>query len=180
MKLRSILVAVALAGASIAPAAYAQAPAVVASAPDPERLALAKQMLASMNIRKMLPDVMKVMFANMPSGSDTVTRLQQSMLVGLDKTEPDFEAAMAETYAQLYTAAEMRAAIAFYSSPEGQSVLAKSGKAAQLSAAAMRSIAPEMIAAAQADFCSHKPCGDNDKAMFDGVRMGMGVAPRTK
>ena len=177
MKLRSILAAAALATACIAPAtAFAQS-SPAASQPDPERVALATQMVGAMNIKKMLPEIMKVMFANMPSGSEKVDRLKASMLVGLDKTEPDFEAAMVDGYAHLFTAAEMRAAVAFYASPEGQSVLAKSAQGAQIGATAMRSIAPKLIIATQADFCSHTTCGKDDAAMFNSMRIGMGVAP---
>jgi hypothetical protein len=151
----------------------APAPASAASpAVEPERLALANQLLDTMHVEKMMKDVSAGMLKSMQLGDDTdaAQQLRASLQVGFEAITPDMRRTMAVVYAETFTAQELRDVTAFYGSPSGQSMLAKMPQATSRAIGQIWPLMPKMVDAMQADFCSHAKCGERESKMFDTMR----------
>jgi hypothetical protein len=177
---------IACAPPALAAGAGAASAAGESSAVDPERLALATQLLDSMHLERLLNGVLEGMLKSMPMGDDAdkANRLRSSMEVGFRAIMPDIKHAQSAVYARVFTAQELRDATAFYSSPSGQSFLAKAPEAATQGIATMWPLMPKMVDAMQADYCSHVKCGQPEEKMFAEMReayakMGAQQRPRS-
>ena len=103
---------------------------------DPAKLALAREVIAAMHADRMFDAMagqMKQMYARMVPVSPTATPEQQQKAEELQAKIMDVTmtaakglvAKMDQVYAEVYSEAELNAMKAFFSSPEGQSMLAK-------------------------------------------------------
>lgn len=122
---------------SNAPQAAPAAPAPAAApAADPARLALAHEAIAAMHADKMFDNMavqMKQMAAQltpMPANATPEDRKKAEDLQGkiMDLSMAEAKGLIAKMdgiYAEVYTGAELKAMVAFFTSPEGQSMLAK-------------------------------------------------------
>lgn len=104
--------------------------------PTPEKLALAREVIAASKVDKMFDNMtaqMKQMVAQMTPMPESATPEQRQILEKFQGQVMDLSMGMAKDmltkmdviYAEVYTEAEMRAIIAFFSSPEGQSMMQK-------------------------------------------------------
>jgi hypothetical protein len=162
------------------PAASAAAQAPV----DPERLALAREMMAVFDMKSM----MQGMFGNManafklpagatPDQQERVKQLFASLGSGFEATMPEMMDAVAVVYARNFTTQEMRDTLAFYHSPSGQAMLTKMPAMMREVMPASMSLMPKMIAAAKADYCAHRTCDKTDDQMFEVMAKAYGRRP---
>jgi hypothetical protein len=103
---------------------------------DPAKLALAREVIAAMHADRTFDAMavqMKQMYAQMVPVAPNATPEQRQKAVDLQGKIMDLAMAAAkgligkldETYAEVYSMAELNAMKAFFNSPEGQSMLAK-------------------------------------------------------
>ena len=120
--------------AALATGAFAQAPAPAPS--DPAKLALAREVIAVMKADRMFDAMaaqMKQSAAQITSLPADATPAQRQKATALQDKIVDLSMAavkgmiakMDQIYADVYTEAELHAMKTFFSSPEGQSMLAK-------------------------------------------------------
>jgi hypothetical protein len=160
-----------------APAA-APAAATSADAPvDPERLALAKEMMNVFDVKATMHNMFSNMgkFVKLPEGAtpDQKARAEQlfaSIMVGVEQTMPDVMDKMTVVYARTFTAQEMRDVIAFYHSPSGQSMVTKLPTIMQEVMPLSMGMMPKIVTAAEADYCSHRTCDKTDHLIFTSMR----------
>lgn len=168
-----LLVSSAPALAQDAPLAAPVAEAPVQAPVDPERLALARQMTQVFDIKS----AMHNMFAGMANAMrlpdsatedqrERVKQLYVSMGAGMEAVTPDLMEAVARLYAQTLTAQEMRDTLAFYRTPSGQAILTKLPTIMNDIGPLMIGLMPKVVAAAKADYCSHRACDKTDEVMF--------------
>lgn len=160
-----------------APAAIAQTgPAAVTAAPDPARLAAARELMEAMRISDMMDAMLRPMMDNMVKQMvDAVTSASPEMAAERAR-DPHFDERMrrtsrvvgtemqafmreymptmmegyAKAYAQVFTMAELRAQIAFYRSPVGQAVARKTPElTVRASGDVMGSMMPALMARMQ-------------------------------
>lgn len=126
--------AVALAGLFIHAPVMAQdapsQPAVAqAAAADPERTALARQMLEAMDVQSMFRGTLSSLDSLVktvpPKDQPRIQQLIASMTSAFDAITPELLGQAAEIYTQDLTTQEMQDTLAFYRTPSGQSVLKK-------------------------------------------------------
>lgn len=176
------------------PALAQEAPPPVASAPatqpvDPERMALARQLMDVIGGKAMLKSMYGTVLSAIPRPEnltpDQQSRMEQlvsSMAVGLDATTPEMVELLVDIYARNLTAQEMRDALAFYRTPSGQAMLKKSPALMQLAmkqaALEMQRSAPKIWAAAHVDYCKHRTCDKLDEEMFRHIEAADGAPPK--
>lgn len=113
-----------------------------APAPDDAKLALAREVIAAMQVDKMFDGLatqmknMTLQLAALPADMPAEKRaraeafLEKVMHASMDATK-DMLSQMDALYAEIYTEAELQAMKAFFTSPEGRSMLAKQPAAMQ-------------------------------------------------
>jgi hypothetical protein len=180
MKLALLATAGLLAFASPVLAQEAPPPAASASAQqpvDPERLALAREMIEVLDLQATLKGMYGSMLTTIkrPEGltPDQQARFDQlvaSMGVGLNATIPDMTDLIVGIYARNLTAQEMRDSLAFYRSASGQAMLKKVPALTKEAMGLTVQLMPRVWTAAKADYCKHRTCDKLDEQMFD--RMG--------
>jgi hypothetical protein len=153
-----------------APAAAAQAPV------DPERLALAREMMQIFDVKS----AMHTMFGGMAKAirlpdtatqdqRDRVKQLYASMGVAMEASMPALMDKIAVLYAQTFTVQEMRDTLAFYQSPSGKSMMSKLPTVMSNIVPLTIGLMPEIAVAMKADYCSHRTCDKTDEVMFAGM-----------
>ncbi|HWE47761.1 MAG TPA: DUF2059 domain-containing protein [Caulobacteraceae bacterium] len=170
MKLRTLLVAGLFAAVCSAPVIASAQTAPAATPVDPERLALAHQLLDEMNMKQMFHGILGKMFEAMPMKSAPGFDMRQfgkSMGAGFESAVPEFEEIEAKAYADTFTADELRGAVAFYGSPSGKALLAKLPELTAKMTPAIYAVMPKVFAVTDADYCKHVQCSTE---MKDGFR----------
>lgn len=168
---------------SAPPPPTASAPVTVASQPlDPERVALAKELLSVLDVKAMLQGMYGKMLSALktPDGlsEDQQARIKQlvaSMKTGLDATIPDSVGIAVDIYARNLTADEMRSSLAFYRSEAGQAILKKAPMLTQQAMTESMKLMPKVWATAKADYCSHRTCDKQDETIFAAIGKMYGV-----
>jgi uncharacterized protein len=178
-----LLVSSAPALAQTAPAP-APAPAAEAAAPeavDPERLALAREMMQVLDFKSMMHNMFTGMANSMrlpdsatPDQRERARQRFASMGAGMAAVTPELTEAVATLYAKTFTAQEMRDSLTFYRSASGQAMLTKLPAAMQHVMPLVMGLMPKIVAAAKADYCSHRTCDKADEAMFDRMEHAYG------
>ena len=169
MTLRSILAAAVFAAACSAPTfAIAQTSTPSAVSVDPERLALAHQLIDGMNLPKMMRGMFDKMFTGMSGsvGGLDLAQYSRSMAVGFESMLPGLIDEEAKVYAEVLSTEDLRQAVAFYQSQAGKDLLATipavTDRITPLTYAAM----PKMFATVNDDYCKHVKCSDDIRASF--------------
>jgi hypothetical protein len=150
---------------------------------DPERLALAKQLLESMHAETMLQGMMRQLFASMPmvgggspKQSAELHQMNESMGAALATIMPDMVHAQAVVYAQTFSAQELKDAITFYSSPSGRALMAKLPEVTQRMMPAIWPLMPKLVDAWATDYCTHVKCDEAHRQMFAAIRERIATA----
>ncbi|HEY3815271.1 MAG TPA: DUF2059 domain-containing protein [Caulobacteraceae bacterium] len=170
MTLRSILATAAFACVCISPTfANAQtAPAATTASVDPERLALAHQLIDSMNIPKVMHGTFEKVFSNF-SGSMGELDMHQyalSMTAGFEAMMPSLLDEEAKVYAEVLTTDDLRQAVAFHQSQAGKDLLAAVPTVSERVTPLVYAAMPKMLKAVNEDYCKHVQCTDDVKAAF--------------
>jgi hypothetical protein len=166
MGVRLIFIALVLASAPFAGAVDAAAPKHAAarhaksSAPvDAERLGLARELVASMNLADILPDtVLAALNANSDPDDPDASRRAKATAAAMGDVAPALSEAMAKVYAEVLDTKVLRAVAAFNRTPAGQGFIHKMPRVARLVAqdlppADAASFSPGQLSAAM-DFVS--------------------------
>ena len=169
---------------SSAPALAQRAPApapATQGAFDPERLALARELIQVLDLKSTMHNMLGVTANSMglpasatPDQRARVKQLVASLGVGFDAATPDLMDAVAKIYAKTFTAQEMRDALTFYRSPSGRAMLAKQPAATHDVATVMRGLTPKILTAAKVDYCRHRTCDKTDRVMFAALDQAYG------
>jgi uncharacterized protein len=167
-------------GPALAQSAPAPAPAAQAAI-DPERLALAREMIQASDVKSAMHNMFGGM-ANAMQLPESATPEQRerrrqyltSYGAGMEAVMPDLMDAMATLYAKTFTAQEMRDTLTFYGSPSGRAMLAKLPTVMHDFAPLMIGLMPKVAAATKADYCSHRTCDQDDEAMFAALESRFG------
>jgi hypothetical protein len=154
--IRKLFLAAALA-AVLAPAAalaatHGQAHASAAPTIDPERLALAQQLITETDLAAQLRQAfIDKMALPIDDKDPNSARRAQAFAGAVEDVGPELNARAARAYAETFTAAELRDLVAFGATPEGHGVLAKTPEAMKLMAAGKEppQPAPERLALAR-------------------------------
>ena len=100
-----------------------------AAAVDPERLALAREVLEAFGVKSVLreenPSLEAIAKTASPDVLPRIKQLMASMNTAFDATAPELLDRISEIYAQNLTAQELRDTLDFYRSPSGQAFLRK-------------------------------------------------------
>jgi hypothetical protein len=157
---------------------------------DPERVALVKDLLVTIQAEAMVNQMVQNMIERMDlSGGQrlstqqeaAVRQLMGSVKRGFARTMPEMFEAMIPVYADVYTEQELRDVIAFFKTPSGQAYVAKSVQASAAAMEAVSSVIPRYVAYTEEDYCSRVECGDAERQMFDrmyeGVQQSLGRSP---
>lgn len=143
---------------------------------DPERLALAREMTHLFDVKAMMHEMFGSMANSMrvpeSATEDQKARARQlmtSMGAGMEAIMPELMDNAATLYAQTFTAQEMRDVIAFYHSPSGKAMLSKMPAIMRQVAPMTMTLMPKIVAAAKADYCSHRTCDKTDDTIFAAI-----------
>ena len=166
-----------LAGAALA-AMFAGGGAVQAQpAPagpvDPERLALAQKIYAMVGDQTMqsLTQALKTMMATSIEGRTTndparTQALQAALGDSLDDMMPKVLQGTARIMAQDFSAGELRAMLAFYQSPTGQTVLRRMPEITRQSMQVSLSLLPGFMLKFEGDYCGRVTCSAQEQQAF--------------
>ncbi len=150
-----------------APMAQAAAPAAATAAPDPVKVALVKRYFAAMHFNQMMSQMMKsmapAMMAQAKQQHPEITEAQtQAVTDAMTETMDDFiprmTDAMIPVYADLFTTEELTKLDAFYESPVGQSIMAKTPQAMQRVIPVMTQLMPDLQADMMTHLCAKIDC----------------------
>lgn len=166
----ALLAEPAAAQSSASPSDSAQAVA----APDPERMALARELFKTMHLQTVLQGVITGMFGQMANvltsgaGPDAVKArdILKSMSAGMNAVMPEILDAQVAVYARDFSAQELRDATAFYGSPSGQAFLEKIPQTQREAAPLIFALLPKVVVAAEKDYCARLACTTDDHAAF--------------
>lgn len=161
----------AAAAAALLLSAFAPAPALAQEAraadrPSAHALDLARRLMKAMQIEAQVDTALQHMlpittdspaFKAMPSEARTLV-LDTVREVMRDTLTPKLVARMTPEYAKALSEADLEAAVAFYESPAGQSILAKTPQLMQASASAVRDLMPEAQAEVMRRVCEKVDC----------------------
>lgn len=171
----------------LAQQAPAPQPAAAASAQqpiDPERLAMAHQLMDSLDMKSMfhgalagMSNAVKVPETASPEQKARIQQLIASMQVGNEAIFPKMMDRFAELYARNLTTQEMRDTLAFYNSPSGKSVLHKLPALMSQAMPTVFELMPDALVVAKKDYCGHRTCDATDEAMFAAISKAYGHAP---
>jgi hypothetical protein len=182
-----------LAGRAAAQDTPREAARPVASAPaaqpagaiDPQRLALAKEYIRESHIDAALRGMFANMARNMPQlSADNATdakarQFVNSFSVGMDAALPLLMDAMTETTARVFTTQELKDLVAFYGSPSGQSMTAKTPAMMQQLVPQLFQMMPKVYEMAEADYCRHVTCTQADHDRFQRMEASLRARAET-
>jgi hypothetical protein len=147
--------------------AAAQAAAPTAEGATPEKVALVKRYFAAMHFNQMISgmmhQMMPAMMAQMRKSQPSVTDAQMQGITDaatetMDDYAPKMTDAMIPIYAETFTTDELTKLDAFYESPVGQSILAKTPVAMQKMMPVMMQMMPDMQADMKKRICTKIDC----------------------
>jgi hypothetical protein len=177
--MRILATAIAALAISTASAAWAQAPAEQIA---PQKLDLARQVLAASGGEKQMESIMGSMYGAMframpPAGSPAeqalVTAVQQDMQAGMLKTIPALMDASARVYAQNLTDKELQDELAWLQSDSGQSIRRKTPEMMQEMVTAtipiVQKMVPPMMKKVVEDVCAQQHCTAQDRQKLDAL-----------
>lgn len=174
--MRPMIKAVALAAAlsvmagAAASAGPASAPAPAAAAatdPPPERIALIRRYFVSVKlderIQKLIQNMMPVMMNQATNRFPGMTQDKRDIVLAaveeaLAKWSPGYIDRMAIAYARILDDDEINAAIAFYDSPQGRSIVAKEGTMAPVAMKVMMEMEPALQSLMMDSICRKLDC----------------------
>jgi hypothetical protein len=146
---------------------------------DPERLALARDYVRESHIDAAMRGIFANMTKQMPqltsdNAADSRARqFMSSFSVGMDAATPMLLDAMTETTARVFTVQELKELVAFYGSPAGQAMVAKTPAVMQQLTPMIFQMMPKVYTVAEADFCRRQTCTDADHAMFQRLQSAL-------
>lgn len=156
----------------VATAAHAQQ----AQQPSPKQLELADQVLTASGLRanfgNMLHSVVNQMTAGMRVNGAQDQKAAEAMQAAadgaMDKMVPKVLASISDIYARNFTEKELSDLLAFYQSPSGRSMIAKTPQLMHDSMAVIAPMVPDMQRDIITDFCNRLPCTpEQKKVIFD-------------
>jgi hypothetical protein len=157
--------------------ALAQAPAAATAAPavSAERLALAERVFKALrvedNYRTAMQSVSGMMKKILPANTVLTDKdkalMASSMVRGGNAIWPQYRARAVVIYAETFDEDQLRAILAFYESPAGQTFIAKSMELSPKLSAAMTELSPLMIRAMTDEYCDHKSDSEMASAMCE-------------
>jgi hypothetical protein len=162
-----------MAAPHMASAQTESAPAAAADAATPEKLAVTHRMFEAMHLDAMMQGMMQQMTPAMVEGLKKAhpeltdadsAKMQKVMAIVMEVDQaylPKILDATAEAYAEVFTMDELKAMDAFYESPVGQSMLAKTPQVMSKVMASLPAFMPDMMADTQKRVCAELGCPAN-------------------
>ena len=163
--MRAVAAAAVLGAAVLPPPVQAQ-PKNVSAQPSPKALELSARLMKAMRIEEQVDSALQHMlpitaeseeFNALPAAArsmllDTVREVMR------DSVTPKLMKRMTPAYAAAFSEKELEAAVAFYESDAGQSMLSKTPQLMQASAAAVRDLMPDAQAEVMRRICEKVDC----------------------
>lgn len=151
---------------------FAQAPntpaRVAASAPSPRAMDLSKRYFKAMRLEDSLGKALDALDPALLTGDDGDPAQAEAMRAAtrqaLDAAMPQYIEKMTPLLASAYSEEELAALVAFYESPVGQSVVAKSRDVGGISSQAMKDLLPGIMDDAMDRYCREMGCEDEGVA----------------
>jgi uncharacterized protein len=175
--MRMVATAVIALAISMASTAWAQSPAQPIS---PEKLSLARQVMAASGGEKQMESIMGAMSGAMfrgmaqaasPAQQALMNTIQQDMQAEMIKTTPSLLDASAHIYAENLTDKEMQDELAWLQSDSGQSIRRKTPMMMQEMASTtvpiIQKAVPAMLKRVIDDACAQHHCTAQDREKFD-------------
>lgn len=146
-----------------APAVLAQqkpTPAVAKAPPSARALDLSRRYFKAMRMDESMSNILDSLDPLMTSddGAEDSEVMRQSTREALDAAMPAYIERMVPVFAASYTEEELEALVAFYESPLGQSVVAKSRGMGGASSEAMKDLLPTILDDAEKRYCARMEC----------------------
>lgn len=157
------LAAVALLGAAAPPAARAvPSPAAVQASDMAAREALVRRFFEISQMEKVMNAMMESMIAPLLNDSripaDKIPIVREAFLEGFGNVMPQMMEAYVEQYAAAFTLEELEQLVAFYDSPVGRSVMAKTVVLSRQTGEMVERFRPTMEAEMQRQLCARIEC----------------------
>lgn len=190
MRLASILAAAVLCTVTVsavqaqprqAPSPQAQPPqaADAGAAVDPAKLAVARKIYALFgadtfsNISQSILGVMQGSMAKSGADAAHVQAIATAVNEAMRAVTPQVVDRSAALWAQDFTIGQLQEILAFYQSPTGQAVIAKTPEIAQQSAGVSIALLPQMVRVMQASYCRQVACTAQETQMFAALEARM-------
>lgn len=152
------------AGSGFAQAPLTQ-PKLEAAAPTPRSLELSKRYFRAMRLEdslsKALDSLDPALLGGEDAGPEQAEAMRSATKQALDAAMPRYIEKMTPLLASAYTEEELAALVAFYESPLGQSVVAKSRDVGGISSQAMKDLLPGIMDDAMDRYCRQMGCEDD-------------------
>jgi hypothetical protein len=165
------------AGAQTAPT---DSPPMASPAPDapvdPERLALARQLIASTHAETAMSGAIAQVFRSIPApppgsaAGETMRGFGTSLGSAYQAAMPELVDDMARIYARTFTKQELRDVIAFDATPSGQAFVSKTPEMTRQLVPFMLAQMPKIFAAAERDYCARQTCTEAEHKAFEAMR----------
>jgi uncharacterized protein len=176
--LRRFLLAVGMTAAIAlpAPASFAQAqptptmasaPSAVKAPPSARSLDLSRRYFKAMRMDESMTNILDSIdpLLASDSGGEDAEAMRQSTREALNAAMPAYIEKMVPVFAASYTEEELEALVAFYESPLGQSVVAKSRGMGGESSQAMKDLLPMILDDAMERYCAKMGCEETGEPM---------------
>ena len=141
------------------------APAKVAvAAPSPRAIELSKRYFKAMRLEDSLGKALDMLDPALLAGEDDAEQaeaMRSATRQALDAAMPRYIEKMTPLLASAYSEEELAALVAFYESPVGQSVVAKSRDVGGISSQAMKDLLPGIMDDAMERYCQQMGCEDD-------------------
>lgn len=145
---------------------FAEAPA--APAPSARAIELSQRYFKAMRLEdtlgKALDMLDPVLLTAGEGDAEQAEAMRSATKQALDAAMPQYIAKMTPLLASAYSEEELAALVAFYESPVGQSVVAKSRDVGGISSQAMKDLLPGIMDDAMDRYCREMGCEDDDYA----------------
>ena len=147
------------------------------SAPSARKLELARQLVQISDLKTNMTSAMRSMAAQFAAqGNGNLSPERQAKLKAaaeaeadvLPKMVPRIEEAMVQGYARNFTEDELSAALAFYQSPAGRAIVAKTPLLMQGVMVEMVRLMPELRREMGDEICAKTTCTASEKAVYFG------------
>jgi hypothetical protein len=171
--LRRLALAVGLTAALVLSAGpgFAQAPAapakVATAAPSPEAIELSRRYFKAMRLEDSLGKALDLLDPALLTGGgdgdpEQAEAMRSATKQALDAAMPRYIEKLTPLLASAYSEEELAALVAFYESPVGQSVVAKSRDVGGISSQAMKDLLPGIMDDAMDRYCQQMGCEEDE------------------
>ena len=143
-------------------------PKIETAAPSPKAMELSKRYFKAMRLEdtlgKALDNLDPALLTGEGGDAEQAEAMRAATKQALDAAMPSYIEKMTPLLATAYSEEELAALVAFYESPVGQSVVAKSRDVGGISSQAMKDLLPGIMDDAMDRYCQQMGCEDEDYA----------------